>query len=239
MDLTQQQGTWLVLDLIYSMKADLKIILKASLPLLATVLVFVVILKFGLGKVTEVREKVDVAERDQAILGQKLNVLQDASGIILSSSSTSLLALPESNPSLSVISQLRRLSAERGISLSNIKTSGEITDKSGLKRVDVTFDLEGSRTLVIDFLQSIDKFAPISGVDKIKLNEAGGVIRGSIVVKSFWSELPKKLPSLTDKINDLTADEKQTLTQISGLIKPIFVEVPPSDSTARSDPFNF
>ncbi len=220
------------------MQNDFKIILKTALPLIGTILVFVMILKFGLGKVSEVRLKVNEARKVQTALTQKLNLLEQTSDDILSSSNDSLLALPESNPSLAVISQLKRLSSERGMFITNIKTSGEISDKTGLKRVDVTFDIEGSRPLIIEFLQSIEKIAPISAVEKIKVNEAGGLTRGNIIVKSFWEELPKKLPSLAEIINELTADEKLTLSQISALIKPAFIEVLPSTSSGRSDPFN-
>jgi hypothetical protein len=219
--------------------ADIKTLLASLLPLLASVLVFVVILKFGFGKISEVRLKVNDAKKNQTVLTQKLDVLNEVSADILTSSSISSVALPEANPSLSVISQLRRLAVERAINLTNIKTSAEIPDKSGLKRVDVTFDVEGPRVLVLDFFSGIEKFAPISMVEKVKLNEVGGSTRGSVVVKSFWAELPKKLPSLTEKLNDLTNDERATLGDIAALTQPSFVSVPPSDVSGRSDPFSF
>jgi len=220
------------------MIADLKILTKVGVPLLITIIVFFLVLKFGIAKASEVRAKVSETEQMQTILDQKLNLLQEVEGNVLSSSNNALLALPAENPSLAVISQLKKLSSENVIFLSSIKTSGEIADKNGLKRVDVSFDLEGPRAQVIDFLQRIERLAPITSVDKVKLNESGGIARGSIVVKSFWSDLPEKLPAVGERIADLTADEEQAISQISQFIKPVFIEVPPSTSAGREDPFN-
>ena len=92
------------------MIADLKILTKVGVPLLIKIIVFFLVLKFEIAKASEVRAKVSETEKMQKILDQKLNLLQEVEGNVLSSSNNALLALPAENPSLAVISQLKKLS---------------------------------------------------------------------------------------------------------------------------------
>lgn len=222
------------------MSKDLKLLLSAGLPFLASLLLFVSTLKFGFAKVSEVRTKLAKTRVDVATLEQKVDILSDITDNISTVSGASSTALPDTNPALIAISQLKLKALEKGLVLTNIKTSGEIPEEGGVKKVNITFDIEGSRVLVFAFLGEVDNIAPLSAIEKTKLSEVGGATRGSIVVKSFWAELPTKLPSLTEKIASLTPDETKTLAELTSLLQPQFANAPPAESTnARPDPFSF
>ncbi|MFI5241180.1 MAG: hypothetical protein ACHQUA_01970 [Microgenomates group bacterium] len=220
--------------------ADLKTVISFGLPFVITIFLFAIMLKFGFSKISEIRLKISEAKKTETVLNQKLDLLTQVDTDVLASSTAVAIALPETNSSLSVISQLKSLAGGNGIFLSNLKTGAESVDKSGLKRIDVSFDIEASRDLIFDFLADVDNIAPIVLIDKVKINETGGVARGSIVVKSFWSELPKKLPPLNEEIKDLTAEERETLIQVTSLIQPSFIDIPATEVTSvKPDPFSF
>lgn len=218
--------------------ADLKTLLVATLPLLGTVLVAIFIFKFGLAKVSDIRSKVALSKKNETVLSQKLDLLTNISDNALAYSTLTSNALPQNNSALATISQIKRLAVQYAVSVSNIKTSTELSDRIGVKKMDITFDVNGPRPSVLSFLGGIKSFAPIVTLEKVKFSESGGVMRGEVAVKTYWADLPKKLPSLTDKISELTSAEISLLTELQGLVQPEFVEIPPAEgNTGRTDPF--
>ena len=122
--------------------------------------------------------------------------------------------------------------------MTNIKGGSEIKDPNGFSRVDITFDALGVRPQIMAFAESISMIAPLTLLDKIKINESGGGVRANIQVKSYWSELPKSLPSTTDQLSTLTNDEKNLIVEIAKLNQPLFIELPASVGSGKSEPFN-
>lgn len=218
------------------MKSKSKLLLFSFGPLVVIVLLSLFALKYSLSKISDIREQVAANKRTKNILEEKLSLLSEVDADISTSSDISLSALPENSPTAVVISQLKRQAASVGVGLTNIKSGGGIKDKSGLSRVDVSFEALAPREQLLVFLKSIETFAPISLVTKFKLNEIGGISRGTFTVSSYWAPLPQKLPPIDSPINDLTSAEKELLSKISTLTQPIFLEVPASEEI-REDAF--
>lgn len=217
----------------------IKVVISAVTPLFALVILSVFAFKIGLGKISEVRAKVAAARSDLNVLQSKLNILKEAQSSVAASSNLATIALPSENPALSVISQIKSLASQNGLLVENVKSGSETKETSGLFRVDVTFDVNGPRTQIFLFLSAISNIAPISAVEKVKLIEGGGNSRATVVVKSFWADLPKALPGITQEIQDLTPDEINVLTNVSKLIQPTFIVISPSGGGGKSDPFSF
>jgi Tfp pilus assembly protein PilO len=177
-------------------------------------------------------------QKDQAVLTEKLDLLRSVAQTVSVGSAAALTALPSSNPSLAVTTQVKVLASTSGLALSNIKSSGEAEDTSGLPRVDVTFEVEGARPQVIAFLKSVENIAPIALIDKVKISESTAATRANVTLRSFWAALPKALPPITQPIVDLTSAERKTLTDVSALTQPLFVELPAAGSSGKSDPFS-
>lgn len=214
----------------------MKNIIRLAGPLVAIVLLFILVGNFGAGKVSEIRASVAKEKKNVTILSQKLSLLNEVTESV-SSASLASTALPEKNPALAAISQLKSLAVTQNTLISKIKSGSAGKDKSGISKVDITFDLEGQRSQVFQFLTAIENIAPISRVEKVKLNEIAGATRATITIKSYFAELPTKLPALTDAVNDLTADEKKTLSEVTGLTQPNFVSLPASQGGGKPDPF--
>ncbi len=214
-----------------------KMMINSFGPLTAVVILFFLAGNFGFSKISDVRANVKKIQADRNVLTQKLNLIRGVSQTAAAASSVASVALPASNPALTVSAQLKLLASQNGVLLSGFKAGGEAADASGLSRADLTFDVTGSRPGVIAFIKGIKTFAPITLVDKIKINEAGGSSKATFSVKSFWSAFPKTLPAITEPIADLTADERKTLQDISTLTQPLFSEETVVPGGGKTDPF--
>ena len=147
---------------------NVKIVLKSLIPLLIAIILFVIVGNFGFTKISDIRSRISKAERDQKILTQKLDILRNVEANGEAMSNIAVAALPDSNPSLSVISQLKTLAGMNGVILSEIKAGASSTG-SGIYPVSITFNVSGSRAQINSFITGIDKFAPISVVERIKI----------------------------------------------------------------------
>jgi hypothetical protein len=213
----------------------MKNILKLIGPLIAVIFLFVLVGKLGFAKISDLRSDVSKETKNKTLLTEKLAFLNEVTAESDQASFTAS-ALPAKNPSLITVSQLKTLAAGSGLFISGIKGGGQVLDNSGVSRVDINFDVDGPRELIIQFLTNIQTIAPISTVEKAKLVELGGAARASVTVRTFFATLPEKLPALTDAVDELTPDERQTLIDVLGLTQPSFVDVTPSQG-GREDPF--
>jgi len=215
----------------------IKDLFKIFGPILLIFVLSLLVYKVGLGKVLELRKSIATERKNETILQQKLDLLSQVAEDTAQASFSSS-ALPEKNPALITLSQLKLLAGNSGLLLSNIKAGAAVKGEAGLSSVNVTFDVEGQRSAVIQLLKNISLFAPISKVEKVRLNEVGGILQATVTVKSFFADLPQKLPAISDAIKDLTADDRSILREVLGLTQPLFVDIPPSQVSGKEDPFS-
>lgn len=206
--------------------------------LLGIVFLFIFSLRFAYKEINDLRSKISQAKKDVTVLQQKIDILGEIESDSLFSSDLSLNALPETNPSLVVISQLKKLASDNGVIFSNIKTGIEMPDKLETKKVSVDFEVGGPRELVTQFLRSIKNISPLALIEKIKISESSGLTQAQVSVEVFWASLPKNLPTLSEAIEGLTVEEKETLGSLSSLIQPVLFELPVAEDGSRIDPFS-
>lgn len=214
-------------------------ILISTLPLVVSILLIIIVAKFGLGKVSSLRKEISQSSKDRATLIQKLNTLSSLGADLQSNSQLSSYALPDKNPALATLSQLKSLATQNLVSLSKIKSGGggEGSTK-GISTASLTFEVLGPKEGVLTFLESLSGVAPITRVEKVKFSEQGDQIGGSVTVISYYAPYPTKLPAITATINDLTNEEIKTLTSIVKLTPPQFVSLSPSSTAGKVDPFS-
>jgi hypothetical protein len=209
----------------------------AAAPLLIVIILFIFVGNFGISKVLGLRGQIQSSEALQATLTQKLTILQTLSATAASGSTFALNALPDTNPAISTIGQLKILALQEGIILSGIKSSGGVSATSGMNEASITFSADGALPKILSFLNDTTKVAPIIIVDRIAMSESLGTIRAEIGVKSYWADLPKTIPSIDSPVTDLTASEKATLSKITALTQPIFAQAPASQGGINPNPF--
>lgn len=216
------------------MKRD---VLKSVLPLVISLILLIIVAKIGIAKVIDLRSQIAKVESDKAALTEKLNTLTSLSSDLAQNSQLASLALPDKNPALLVINQLKRLSVQYNVNISSIKSGSGGIGSNNLSNLGVTFDLDGLKGDIFAYLKAVGNIAPLTKIEKVKLNENGGLVKASIAVRSYYAPYPTKLPAVTAAVKTLTPDEIKTLTIVVGLTPPQFTQVPPSTAGLKSDPF--
>lgn len=216
---------------------NLKILVLPLASVLVLGLVTILGLKLGISQVKKLQDLIAVAKKNETILGEKEAVLSELGDKITAQTNLATTAFPRKNPSLVVLAQLRRLASEKGLFITNIKAGGEIKDKSGLPRVDIGFDIEGPIEGVLDYANSIKSLAPLCRTDKVDITLSGGAARGSLIVRSFWSDYPTKISTVSEPVKEISEDEKKVLIKLAELNLPSFINLAPSLSSGRVNPF--
>jgi Tfp pilus assembly protein PilO len=206
--------------------------------LAALVIMTIFSIRFGFARISTQRQEVETANKNESVLLQKESVLKEVETEIPAHVKVLAAVMPEKNPSLAMISQLKLLSSSKGLVVENIKVSSSMAKEAGLSEVDVTFGVDGPMLQVIDFIASIKDLAPVSTLEKAKLNQSGEATRADLTVRVYYAAFPEKLPSLTEPVRGLTSSEKETLTNLSSLLLPAFIELAPQGPTQRDSPFD-
>jgi len=202
--------------------------INSAVPLIIAVILLLVVGKFGISKISEVKNDINKTKVDQTILTQKLKLLQVLDKIVKTNGGVVFTALPDKNSSLIVISQLKLMAIKSGILVSGVKSSSALSVLPGINEAGITFSVFGSREKVFEFIKIISNIAPVSHVVKISLTEEIGGTRADLNVKTYWTDLPKNIPAIKTPITDLSTTERESLSRISTLIQPEFTTLAPS-----------
>lgn len=213
-------------------------LLKAASPLLIVALLFIFVGQFGFGKISDLRSQLSDNQASQLVLTQKLDILRSISANGAQLSNLATTAMPDSNPLLAVMSQIKILAGSSGLALTDLKAGSPATDPTGLSSVSISFNISGSRPQVESFIKDISGIAPISVVSKVSIVQSSQAdAQATLNIKSFWMPFPTKVPAVTQAISDLTPQEQQIMQSISSLKQPTFSNIQPSQG-GKNDPFS-
>ena len=194
-------------------------------------------IRVGFARIGQQRQDVALARQNEGTLSQKEGVLRSIQATVPTYVNTVAASLPEKNPALSMTSQLRTLALSNGLILENIKI-GSAVPSGDFSEVNITFGLEGTSPQVVSYLNSIKNLAPVSTVEKAKINQSALGTRADITVRVYYSPFPQKLPSLTEPVKELTEDERNILNRLSALSLPAFSNLQAQPAGIRENPFD-
>ncbi len=220
-------------------KNEISFLAKPLAILGLLVALFAVVLTIGMKQISSLRSKISSNQKNQKVLQQKVSTLESV-GEILSGDTTFLdVVLPNKGAVLYGLSQIKSQAVLFNLTLSSLKTGISVPEKEGVFKTGISFEVEGEEQSIYTFLDSFSTALPLMNVDKVSLNKSAGAARASVSVSVFSSELPKKIPSVSEAVKELSSDEINLLRELSEYSMPQFVEpsfVP--DKADRFDPFN-
>lgn len=218
-------------------KKDLQILAIPFLLVIVLIVLFFVSYKIIYPRIRQQRSDLATNKRNEVVLTKKQQVLSSFSSEASSYVGPSVVAVPEKNAALMIVSQIKNLSQSKLLGLSNLEIGSLVPDKNGLSKVQIQFDLEGDLLQSTSFIKDLGGVAPITNVEKIKVAGVSDVTKVSVGLNVYSAPFPTKLPSITEAESDLTQDEKDTLSKITSLIQPAFSEVTPNSPQERPNPF--
>jgi len=201
------------------------------------IIVALIVGQIGYGKISEQNSQIKSLKSDITKLTTKESVLQKVEENVENQVDSVTMALPDSNPAIIVVSQLRGLAGEWMMLLDNITVSGESKDKQ-MNAATVNFDVDGDLTMMLSFMTRLETLSPIVKIQTLKISTSDEIARATASVRSYWSEYPTKLPAISEPVNELTEKQIGLMNQILQLKIPQFYTITPSSPVERADPFN-
>jgi len=170
-------------------------------------------------------------------LQKKLSVLQSTSPSILNQTGQIVTILPDKNPILSFISQMKNLAVEKNVVITDIKTD-TIADND-VKVLEFEIGVTGDSIDSINALvKDLYHRAPVVTIDEMAISDNGEAKAGKVKMSVYWADLPTSLPALTDPLPPFSPEELKTLDQLRAYQVPDFSTLTPADTLPRDNPFN-
>jgi|WetSurSiteA1Bulk_404760.scaffolds.fasta_scaffold00731_7 Tfp pilus assembly protein PilO len=214
---------------------DIKVLLVPFLSLAVLFFVASFGIRIGFSEIAKQKEEIATVKKEITVLSDKEKLLKQVQSDYSQKIETFSQAIPEKNPVLAVLSQVKLSAQNKGLFVQKIKVGGGVPSKD-LSTVDISLEITGPITGTIEYIDSLGKLAPIVTVQKIKLSQSG-VTTASLNLRSYFAPFPTKLPTLTEPAKNLTADEKKIIEKMISLTPPLFLELVPTGITNRVDPF--
>jgi Tfp pilus assembly protein PilO len=216
---------------------NLIIVLKSLFPLLIIVVLFFILGKTSIKKMQDIQAQIKAVGQDKAVLNEKLDLLRSVAATGTRDSNEAVAALPVSNPSLAVVSQLKAMALQNGLLISTIKARKDPEEDQNIQTLTVSFSIVGAKNELNNFLRNIGTLAPITRLNTVKVSESSGTYSGEVIVNSFWAPLPTYLPASIQEFQDFTPSDKEILKRVNTLTPPVSIEAPPAGEGGKVDPF--
>lgn len=218
--------------------ANLKVSAKPIVTLVLIVIIGIVVLKLGISKVTASNQSLKDKKSEELMLGEKLDGLKKNPLGSLESANSLVVALPEKNPIMAMISQIKRFSIEEDISVGKLEVSNVSSD-ADMNSVQLAVGLSSNDLArLLNFVNKIPEFAPVSNIYEVKVGPVGtDSFQALLSMNVFWSKFPETIPSVSDPVKVLTEDETKILEAISRLIAPEYQTLDPISPVERPNPF--
>lgn len=222
-----------------NLPANISVLFTPLISLFILVVLIIVSLKIGYSRIALVIKSLNESKSTVTGLEQKLEVLNRLEGVVLTSTDYTVAALPGENSGLMVLSQLRALSQDRSVSLLDVHlsdTTSQLQD-SGVSVVAIEFNLIGERSNISELLKSISGLSPVSTIKSIDISGSGNVDQASIELTAYWARFPEVLPAITQPVDEFTPQEEELIVRLSSLSLPDLLDLSPSASVERPNPF--
>jgi|GEM_PF-2382256 len=220
--------------------ASFEYIFKPLAILVTMLILVIVVLNIAFSRVNAQKENIAKEEKNQEILLNKRDLLTALKSESLSYADFTTTALPNGNPALIFLSQLKSVSEEHSVTIQNLTAGAETSNKTGVQLLDMSFDVEGQVLDVLRFLKTLEtEIAPIATVSNARVTELAGAARAETSVFVYFSEFPTKLSALTEPITEFTNEEVDLLNTLTNLRQPAFLELEPKVEGIRINPFEY
>lgn len=198
---------------------------------------------FLANKINEVNAQIALTQGSIDVLEARLGTLQSLAPDIKTNVNIASQAVPEDNPSILAVRQLRSIAVKWNVVIVNMTVDTlPPTPEEILIKHDVNFELLGEYQNVVSFLNNLASIVPLLNLQTMDLDSsADNVVKGLVKVQAYSANFPEELPSLTEPLASLSAGEQETLNAIDDfeILDQEFIE--PSggaEVVPRENPFS-
>lgn len=214
--------------------------LKVSLPVFAMLFALLVsiylLYSFGLPTLMSQRDKLTNVNKDRSVLTQKQQILSSVAETVLPQADASIIAVPDQNSTLIVVSQVKNLANQNGVLVTQVNV-GAPTTSGDLNSANIDILVDGQRSSILAFVNGLSTLAPLVFLKEMKLSNNNSLFQGNLNLVTYWADLPKNITSLTAPITTLTESESKLLQRFASLSQPAVSQLSPAQPTSRENPF--
>lgn len=222
--------------------SNIKILIVPVITITVIVFMLIVFAPQSVSKIDQKMKEHKSSQSKEASLNEKLETLRKISPNLLDPSDVTVVALPSKNPAVWVVSHIKRLANEYEVDIEKISVSrSKETDviKNSNIRIEVKAKDYPTFLLYANDLTKIFPFTSLKAVSVKRTSGQGeiGVFGVEIDTMFYWSDFPETLPPMDKPLNELTAENLNTIGQISDFKRPVFIELDPDEPKDRVQPF--
>jgi hypothetical protein len=219
----------------------IKVLATPVLVIIGSLLLAAFIIWNGYPKVMAGLQNINESKKDKNSLEERLSVLQDFSkGALSNQSNVVFIVLPDKNPGAALVSQIKILTANNNLFINEVSSLQTNDFQSDI--VSITLDyklLANDMRSAISFLKDLESVAPILTTKTVDITRVDEGIQVNLSIDLYWSDLPTKLPEITEPLTELSAKDRETLNIIQSYKMPQFVNLSPrARNEERENPFN-
>src|SRR4030042_5533494 len=230
--------------LVYRLKmsSNFRMLMVPVFTITVVVLVLIIFAPQGISRIDKKIKEFKSAQSQEVVLNAKLDSLKSISLDTLDPKDITVIALPSKNPAIWVVSHVRRLSSESDIEI--LKMSVERSkDTEKFKNSSIEFEIDAKDyPTLLTYINNLTKILPLTSLDTVSVKRSSGqegdVFKGDIAASFYWSDFPKTLPPISEPINELTGEDLNIISLISGFVQPSFIELSPNEPQERLQPYN-
>ena len=214
-----------------------------SLIIIIFLFLTVYIVRYAYVNITKDVKDLKTSQKDIEVIENRIKLLKQIANSDLIQADISYIALPDKNPGPWIVSHVRKISEKYGMILEDISFTKIREETEGSNMTSMELDIELKSTSIAtnqSFLLDIKKIAPIVTVKEVKIDPGSdkATFKTTAKFNIYWSNLPAELPDLKQPLNNLSDAELKTLSEVSLLSRPIFINLDPNSPKKRDIPFN-
>lgn len=212
-------------------------IIKNAVYLGVLAILFVITVVFGFQSLRNIKNKVLESKNIKNVLSQKLSILQSVEKTLPGDMTFIDIALPNQNSAIYGLNQVKNQSAIYGLTLKSV-TAGKTIDEDKIKKIPLTFEIEGGKESIFQFLKSIAQSLPLIVIEKVEIDAKKDPVYAQVTLNLYSSDNPTTIPAINSAVGELTNEEIKLLSEITSYKMPEFSEPTPSQESGKEDPFN-
>lgn len=216
---------------------NIKVLAFPSILAISLIVLSILVFKNGVSRIYEKLDELEELDKTVSTLEEKVGILRQIEGIVLEQVDTSLVSLPEKNPSMISLQQLENLAQNKGIEIINKTSKGKQSALPSLFSGSIDLELTGQLQNLLNFLQDLDTIAPITTIAEINIKGEENGVSSSSALSVYWGTYPTKIPPITEPIKTLTQNEENLLGKLTALNKPDLVKLEAQAPSTRVNPF--
>ena len=193
---------------------------------------------YAYGQISEQYEILKDSQSEEESLRVKHNTLSEIETSNLDASNRSVIAMPEGNPGLFMLSQLKSLAQKHALPVLDSSVQKEALFDGDLTRSKVVVTIKSDSTdPIIAYIKEIQELAPLSTLERVDISGDYLDYETVVEVYVYWAPFPTNLPAFGESITHLSSNDQEVLSKISSLTVPMFTVLNPTDPSGRVDPF--